>query len=232
MARAYKIHIAVFFNNHYWTTNTSSNLNECMVFLVYHGDLVFMDSRHLLTKESDECWPLMQKLKKYYDTPAADKPLQRHQVCAARKSINHIPSDIDESESESSSSSSSPSSSSSSENIMQPTTEPQENIMPNSPSPSPANSQQMDLEDIMNDDEGEGEAAAASSRSDSEQTEPVDNSFDEEDGEAVKTEQPVQSSDEEEDGEDVKREQPLQSLEEEESVKNESDNISDAMQHD
>ena len=209
LARAYKIHVAVFFNNHYWTTNKSSNLNECTVFLIYRGDLVFMDSRHLLTKEFDEHRPLMQKLKKYYDTPAADKPLQRHQVRAARKSINHIPSDIDESESESSLSSSSSSSSSSST---------QENIMPTSPSPSPANSQQMDLEDIMNDDEGEGEAAAASSGSDSDQTEPVDNSFHEEDGEA-QSEQPVQSSEKEEedqDGEAVKKEEPMQSSEDEE----------------
>ena len=148
-----------------------------------------MDSQRLLTKEFDECRPLMQKLKKYYGTLAANKPLQRHQVRAARKSINHIPSDIDDSESESSSSSSSSSSLSLSSlgNIMQPTMAPQENIMPTSPSPSPANSQQMDLEDIMNDDEGEGEAAAASSGSDSDQTEPVDNSFHEEDDEAVKT---------------------------------------------
>ena len=85
LARAYKIHVTVFFNDHYWTTNTSSNLNECTVFLIYCGDLVFMDSRRLLTKELDEHRPLMQKLKKYYDTPAADKPLQRHQVHAARK---------------------------------------------------------------------------------------------------------------------------------------------------
>ena len=102
LARAYKIHVTVFFNDHYWTTNKSSNLNECTVFLIYRGNLVFMDSQRLLTKEFDERRPLMQKLKKYYDTPAADKPLQRYQVRAARKSINHIPSDIDESESESS----------------------------------------------------------------------------------------------------------------------------------
>ena len=194
-----------------------------------------MDSLHLLTKEFDERRPLMQKLKKYYDTPAVDKPMQRHQLCAARKSINHIPSDIDESESESSSSSSSSLSLSSSENIMQLSSEPQENIMPTSPSPLPANSQQMDLEDIMNDDEGEGEAAAASSGSDSDKTEQAANSSDEDNGEAVKPEQPVESLHEEDDGEVVKTEQPVQSSDEEdasETVQNEAVNNSEGMQYD
>ena len=54
IARAYKIHVAVFLNNHYWITHAENDLNKCKVFLVYRGNLVFVNSRRLLSKEYDE----------------------------------------------------------------------------------------------------------------------------------------------------------------------------------
>ena len=44
LAKAYKIHIEVFFNDHYWTTHAANDLNKCKVFLAYQGNLVFVDS--------------------------------------------------------------------------------------------------------------------------------------------------------------------------------------------
>ena len=94
----------------------------------------------------------MAKLKRYYDTPAKDKSVERHKLRAAKKMINHIPSDMEsESESsESSSESSRSSSSSSSENIMSANSN--RNIMPPAASSPSSNGQQVDLEEIMNAD--------------------------------------------------------------------------------
>ena len=75
IARAYKIHVAVFFNDHYWITHVGNDLNKCKVFLVYRGNLVFVDSHRLMSKEYDERRPLMEKLQKYYVTPEKDKAL-------------------------------------------------------------------------------------------------------------------------------------------------------------
>ena len=146
IARAYKIHVAVFFNDHYWISHVGSDLNKCKVFLVYCGNLVFLDSRRLMSKEYDERRPLMEKLRKYYVTPEKDKALERHKIHAAKRLLKLKASDIDESDNNDSSSSSS----SSSENIMP--DEKNGNIMPSAPSSlSTSNKQQMDLEEIMND---------------------------------------------------------------------------------
>ena len=156
IARVYKIHVAVFFNDHYWITHAGNYLNKCKVFLVYHGNLVFVDSRRLLSKEYDEQRPLMEKLRKYYVTPEKDKALERHKICAAKRLFNIIPSDIDKSDSNNSSSSSS----SSSENIM--LQNKKGNIVPSVPSSSsPSNRQQMDLEEIMNDDDDSNKSLEA-----------------------------------------------------------------------
>ena len=147
IARAYKIHIAVFFNDHYWISHVGNDLNKYKVFLVYCGNLVFLDSRRLMSKEYDERRQLMEKLRKYYVTPEKDKALERHKICAAKRLLKLKAPNIDESDNNDSSSSSS----SSSENIMP--DEKNGNIMPSTPSSSStSNEQQMDLEEIMNDD--------------------------------------------------------------------------------
>ena len=147
IARAYKIHVAVFFNNHYWISHVGNDLNKCKVFLVYRGNLVFLDSCRLMSKEYDERRQLMEKLRKYYVTPKKDKALERHKIRAAKRLLKLKAPNIDESDNNDSSSSSS----SSSENIMP--DEKNGNIMPFAPSSSStSNEQQMDLEEIMNDD--------------------------------------------------------------------------------
>ena len=147
IARTYKIHVAVFFNDHYWISHVGNYLNKCKVFLVYHGNLVFLDSRRLMSKEYDERRQLMEKLRKYYVTPEEDKALERHKIRVAKRLLKLKAPDIDESDNNDSSSSSS----SSLENIMP--DEKNGNIMPSAPSSSStSNEQQMDLEEIMNDD--------------------------------------------------------------------------------
>ena len=153
IARAYKIHVAVFFNDHYWITHAGNDINKCKVFLVYRSNLVFVDSRRLMSKEYDERRPLMEKLRKYYVTPEKDKALERHKIHAAKRLLKLKASDIDENHSNDSSSSSSSSSSSRSSDDIMPKRK-NGNIMPSAPSSSsPSNGQQMDLEDIMNDDD-------------------------------------------------------------------------------
>ena len=130
IARAYKIHVAVFFNDHYWISHFGNDLNKCKVFLVYHGNLVFLDSRRLMSKEYDERRQLMEKLQKYYVTPEKDKALERHKIRAAKRLLKLQAADIDESDNNDSSSSSR----SSSDNIMP--HEKNGNIMPSTPSSS------------------------------------------------------------------------------------------------
>ena len=45
MASVYKVHVAVFFNDSYWTTTAVTDLNKCKIFLLYRGSLEFEDSR-------------------------------------------------------------------------------------------------------------------------------------------------------------------------------------------
>ena len=95
LARAYKIHVAVFFNDHFWTTDSRTGLDRCSVFLLYRGNLVFENSRRLTTSEFDEKRPLMKKLEQYYATPEPDTSLEKlHE--RAKKSVtskNMIESD-------------------------------------------------------------------------------------------------------------------------------------------
>ena len=54
MSGAYKLHTAVFFNNHFWTTCVETDLNKVSVFLLYHGNLVFEDSRCMTNSEAKD----------------------------------------------------------------------------------------------------------------------------------------------------------------------------------
>ena len=51
IARAYKVHIAIFFNDSYWTTMSKTNFMKVSVFLLYRGGLNFEDSRLMTTQE-------------------------------------------------------------------------------------------------------------------------------------------------------------------------------------
>ena len=97
LARAYKIHVAVFFNDHFWTTDSHTGLDRCSVFLLYRGNLVFENSRRLTTAEFDEKRCLMKKLEKYYATPEPDKSLDKLHERAKKliSSKNMIESDPD-----------------------------------------------------------------------------------------------------------------------------------------
>ena len=102
MSRAYKLHTAVFFNDHFWTTWAETNLNKVSVFLLYRGNLVFEDSRHMTNPEAKEWRQYFQKLEKYYDhkhTCDALEHLKEHakklkEKSKPQKSI--IESDIEE----------------------------------------------------------------------------------------------------------------------------------------
>ena len=76
MSRAYKLHMAVFFNDHYWTTCAESDLNKVSVFLIYCGNLVFEHSRRMTNPEAKERRQYFQKLEKYYDDKQACDALE------------------------------------------------------------------------------------------------------------------------------------------------------------
>ena len=103
LARAYKIHVVVFFNDHFWTTDSRTGLDRCSVFLLYRGNLVFENSRRLTTAEFDEKRCLMKKLEKYYATPEADTSVDKLHAHAKKLTKNMIKSDTDSSVQEESS---------------------------------------------------------------------------------------------------------------------------------
>ena len=105
VCRAYKIHASVFFNNSYWTTNSTGDLNEVNVFLVYQGNLVFEDTRRMTTEEYNARKPQLKKLERYYDDVTAKNHLhalkkraeyERELRSGRKRSINCIESDEDE----------------------------------------------------------------------------------------------------------------------------------------
>ena len=111
IARAYKIHVAVFFNEAYWTTNTSENLQEVKVFLLYRGNLVFEDSRRMSSEEFTARKQQLKKLEKYYGSETNIERQKRAQDkmkeyalelrSGRKRSINCIESESeDESESD------------------------------------------------------------------------------------------------------------------------------------
>ena len=97
LARAYKIHVAVFFNDHFWTTDSHTGLDRCSVFLLYRGNLVFENSRRLTTAEFDEKRCLMKKLEQYYATPEPDTSVDKLHARAKKLTKNMIESDHDDS---------------------------------------------------------------------------------------------------------------------------------------
>ena len=54
VTQAYKVHVAVFFNDLYWTMTAVTNLNKCKIFLLYCGSLVFEDSCRVTVAEYTE----------------------------------------------------------------------------------------------------------------------------------------------------------------------------------
>ena len=100
LARAYKIHVAVFFNNNFWTTDSHRGLERCTVFLLYRGSLVFEDSCRMTSEEFAEQKAYFKKLSKYYDKVHNDNDLRRLREHAKRENHspkNYVPTD-DESE--------------------------------------------------------------------------------------------------------------------------------------
>ena len=100
LARAYKIHVAVFFNNNFWTTDSHHGLERCTVFLLYRGSLVFEDSRRMTSEEFSDQKAYFKKLSKHYDKVHEEndlKKLHERAQCENRTPKNYVPSD-DESE--------------------------------------------------------------------------------------------------------------------------------------
>ena len=96
LARAYKIHVAVFFNNNFWTTDSHPGLERCTVFLLYRGSLVFDDSRRMTSEEFTEQKGYFPKLSKYYDKVYEENDLRKLHECAQhenRTRKNYVPSD-------------------------------------------------------------------------------------------------------------------------------------------
>ena len=99
LARAYKIHVAVFFNNNYWTTDSRKGLERCSVFLLYRGSLVFDNSKRMTAEEFTERKAYFKKLSKYYDKVHEDNDLRKFCERANRENRtpkNYVPSDDDE----------------------------------------------------------------------------------------------------------------------------------------
>ena len=99
LARAYKIHVAVFFNNNFWTTDSHHGLERCTVFLLYRGSLVFDNSQRMTSEEFTEWKAYFKKLSKYYDKVHEDndlKKLREHAKHENRTPKNYVPSDDEE----------------------------------------------------------------------------------------------------------------------------------------
>ena len=156
IAHAYKIHVAVFFNDSYWTTMAKTDLNKCKVFLLYCGSLVFEDSRRVTVAEYTECCCLYSQLDKYYKKLEKDsekqKEKERQKQRAIRQSRNHIPSDSESESTESGDRNIMPSTST----TVDASKEKQSSIMPpenNSDTPDGAHAAaaDIDLEKMMED---------------------------------------------------------------------------------
>ena len=106
IACAYKIHVAVFFNDSYWTTMAKTDLNKCKVFLLYRGSLVFEDSRRVTVADYTEHRCLYSQLDKYYKKLEKDsekqKEKEQQKQCAIKQSRNHISLDSESESTESS----------------------------------------------------------------------------------------------------------------------------------
>ena len=166
---AYKVHVAMFFNDSYWTTTAVTDLNKCKIFLLYCGSLVFKDSRRVTVAEYTERCRLYSQLDRYYKKMETNKRKAKKIRCDSPVySRNAIPTDS-ESESENimpqeqsaklsdeeSSSNQGKGHDAEPDNIMQDTpAEKQENIMrpdSNDTNGSVANKDDVDLEKIMED---------------------------------------------------------------------------------
>ena len=96
LARVYKIHVAVFFNNNFWSTDSHHGLERCTVFLLYRGSLVFEDSRRMTSEEFAERKAYFKKLSKYYEKVHDNNDLRRlrehakHENCTPK---NYVPTD-------------------------------------------------------------------------------------------------------------------------------------------
>ena len=98
LARAYKIHVTVFFNDNYWTTDAAADINKSSVFLAYRGDLEFHETRRMTTHEYEERRPMFKKLDKYYDNVHVSNALDKikkfnERVKKRQQSKNRIESD-------------------------------------------------------------------------------------------------------------------------------------------
>ena len=183
-ARAYKIHVAVFFNDSYWSTCADRDLNKCKVFLVYRGSLVFEDTRRMTTKEYQDHRPILRRLARYYDTVEKEKVLDsiKRQADLAKKLQkerearavkNCIPSDEDSDENENimpqeTGQDKEPASSSKEQPY-----EDEQNIMPDARDKD----QEVDLEEMMDAEHSQDPSASSSEETDSESSSSTSTSY-------------------------------------------------------
>ena len=137
-----------------------TDLNKCKVFLLYHGSLVFEDSRRVTVTEYTECRCLYSQLDKYYKKLEKDsekqKEKEQQKQRAIRQSRNHIPSDSESESTESSDGNIMPSTS-----MTVDTSKEKESNMPsenNSDTPEGAHAAaaDVDLEKMMEDGNTDG----------------------------------------------------------------------------
>ena len=72
-ARAYKKHIAIFYNHKYWCTDINQDLNKCHVFLEYCGRLNFQSTRRMHSWEYNNCRDIILQYKKILATEEAEE---------------------------------------------------------------------------------------------------------------------------------------------------------------
>ena len=72
-ARAYKKHVAVFYEHNYWCTEVNLDLNKCHVFLEYCGHLSFHSTRRMHSWEYNTSREIIQKYQKILDVEQAEK---------------------------------------------------------------------------------------------------------------------------------------------------------------
>ena len=103
-ARMCHEHVAVFVGERYWTTHVDDDFQKCKVFLAYHGELVFDDSRMMTEPEYGLVREDVMRFRRRLEREAAkiyaeEKAAAEHEGRdIKKKNTNHIDSDSEESD--------------------------------------------------------------------------------------------------------------------------------------
>ena len=103
-ARMCHEHVAVFVGERYWTTHVDDDFQKCKVFLAYHGELVFDDSRMMTGPEYGLVREDVMRLRRHLEREAAkiyaeEKAAAEHEGRdIKKKNTNYIDSDSEESD--------------------------------------------------------------------------------------------------------------------------------------